>query len=353
MILKAGGVNFEAGLAGAGAGLAAVRRASPAAWAASAAVVARLLLGQRPAGHRHQRQEDGQKPHATSRSSTAFSRWRPAGVALRCVGVDVEVACLHQGGEAPLAQGRHGIGAGHGREHGPVDALGQPQSHHQRLLHQILPADQGRLRRAVALAFDRLQPGLRPARPPGGALACSLGEPAMRARPDADVILIPPIDQIMAAGSPGTGVVGDFVGGQAGGRQSRLGELEHRRRLVLGRQGEGAARMVGEEARAALDGELIERQVLAGQRQRPLELGRPGLLGLAGPRIDQVEGIAREMPARRGDGVDRLVGGMLTAEEAQRRRIERLHAQRHAIDAGLRPARRSGWPRPRSGWPRA
>jgi hypothetical protein len=47
--------------------------------------------------------------------------------------------------------------------------------------------------------------------------------------------------------------------------------------------------MVGEEARAALDGELIERQVLAGQRQRPLELDRPGLLGLAGPGIDQVE----------------------------------------------------------------
>ena len=132
-------------------------------------------------------------------------------------------------------------------------------------------------------------------------LACALGEPAMRARPDADVILIPPIDQIMAAGSPRPGVVGDFVGGQAGGREPRLGELEHRRRLVLGRQGEGAARMVGEEARAALDGELIERQVLAGQRQRPLELGRPGLRGLAGPGIDQVEGIAREMPARRGD----------------------------------------------------
>ena len=56
--------------------------------------------------------------------------------------------------------------------------------------------------------------------------------------------------------------------------------------------------MVGEETRAALDGELIERQVLAGQRQRPLELGRPGLLGLAGPGIDQVEGIAREVPAR-------------------------------------------------------
>ena len=187
--------------------------------------------------------------------------------------------------------------------------------------------------------LDRLEPGLRPARPPRGALghasAGALGETAMRAGPDADVILIPPIDQIMAAGSPRPGMVGDLVGRPAGRREPRLGELEHRRRLVLAGQGEGAARMVGEEARAALDGELIEREVLAGQAEGALQLGGPGFDRLARPGIDQVEGIAREVPAGRCDGGDRLVGRMLTAEEAQRWRIERLHAQRHAIDAGL------------------
>jgi hypothetical protein len=107
-----------------------------------------------------------------------------------------------------------------------------------------------------------------------------------------------------------------------------LRQLEHRRRFFLVRQGEDAAGMVGEEARAALDGELIEREVLADEAEGPLQLGRPGFDRLPWPGIDQVEGIAREVLAGRCDGGDRLVGRMLTAEEAQRWRIERLHAQR-------------------------
>ena len=46
------------------------------------------------------------------------------------------------------------------------------------------------------------------------------------------------------------------------------------RGFFLARQHEAAALMLGEEARAALDGELVERQMLAGERQRALELGR-------------------------------------------------------------------------------
>src|SRR5580693_10593176 len=93
--------------------------------------------------------------------------------------------------------------------------------------------------------------------------------------------------------------------------------------------------MVSEEARAALNGELIEREVLAGEAEGPFQFGRPGVDRLARPGIDEVEGIAREMPAGRLKGGDRLVGGMFAAEEAERRSVERLHAQRHAIDAGL------------------
>ena len=73
----------------------------------------------------------------------------------------------------------------------------------------------------------------------------------------------------------------------------------------------------------------------AREAERPFQFGRPGLDRLARPGIDQVEGIAREMPAGRFKRGDRLVGGMLPAEEAERRRIERLHPQRHAIDAGF------------------
>ncbi len=158
----------------------------------------------------------------------------------------------------------------------------------------------------------------------------------MRARPDADVILIPPIDQIVAAGRTRPGMIGNLVGRQARLDQPRLRALEHLRRIVLVGQGEGAPGMLGEELRAALDGELVERQVLAGEAERPLELGRPGLGRLAGPAIDQVERMAGEGLLRYGERPQRLVDGMLAAEEFQRRDIERLHAERHAIDAGLR-----------------
>ena len=135
----------------------------------------------------------------------------------------------------------------------------------------------------------------------------------MSARPDADVILIPPIDQIMAAGSPRPRVIGNLVGREPGLFEPRLRVLEHGGGSFFIRQDEGAAGMVGEEARPALDGELVERQMLAGQRERALQLLRPRLRRLAGPRIDQVEGMAREMTARRGQRFECFVRGMLAA----------------------------------------
>ena len=61
--------------------------------------------------------------------------------------------------------------------------------------------------------------------------------------------------------------------------------------------------MVGEEARAPLDGQLIEREMLACEREGAAELAQPRFERLARPGIDQVEGLAIEMTAR-GIGED-------------------------------------------------
>ena len=100
--------------------------------------------------------------------------------------------------------------------------------------------------------------------------------------------------------------------------------------------------MIRKEAGAPFDRQLVERQVFAGEGQRVLEFGRPGLGRLAGPGIDQVEGVAREMAARGIESGQRLVRRMLAAEELERSGIERLHAQGHAIDARFGQGREPG-----------
>ena len=92
--------------------------------------------------------------------------------------------------------------------------------------------------------------------------------------------------------------------------------------------------MQREERRVGLDGELIKRQMLGGFRDRSLEFGRPGLRRLSGTGVDQIEGIAIEYRARDADGFQRFVGGMQATQFLQRPVIERLYAERHAIDAG-------------------
>src|SRR6478672_8942596 len=86
--------------------------------------------------------------------------------------------------------------------------------------------------------------------------------------------------------------------------------------------------------RVGLDGQLIKRQMLGGFRDGALELGRPGLRRLARPRVDQVEGIALERGACDRDGGERLLRGVRAPEFLQLRVVERLYAERDAVDAG-------------------
>ena len=83
-----------------------------------------------------------------------------------------------------------------------------------------------------------------------------------------------------------------------------------------------------------LDGELVEREVVGGERERRRQLGRPGLRRLARARVDQVEGEAREGRARDLDRPERLLDIVQPAEEAKVRVVQRLDAERDAVDAG-------------------
>src|SRR3954468_7963732 len=67
---------------------------------------------------------------------------------------------------------------------------------------------------------------------------------------------------------------------------------------------------------------------------RTREFGAPSFGRLTGTRIDQIERIAVEGFARDRDSIERLLGGVQPAEFFERGIVERLHAERHTIDAG-------------------
>src|SRR3981189_1850143 len=87
------------------------------------------------------------------------------------------------------------------------------------------------------------------------------------------------------------------------------------------------------EGRLRLDGELVEREMLGRLRDGAGELGAPGRDRLAWTRIDQIEGIALENPARDRDRVERLAHRVEPAELLEYRVVERLHAERDPVDA--------------------
>ena len=156
----------------------------------------------------------------------------------------------------------------------------------------------------------------------------------MRAGTDAEIILIAPIDEIVPAFLARARMIGDFVSRQARGGEGVLRRLVKRALRLFIRQAEIAARESARESSACLDGELIEREMIARHRQRGIELVAPRCERLPRPRIDQIEREAREEPRRERDRVPRLTRIVAAAEEFQRRIVERLHAERDAVNAG-------------------
>src|SRR3546814_2738063 len=71
------------------------------------------------------------------------------------------------------------------------------------------------------------------------------------------------------------------------GLQHLLRRLVERSCAAFVRQDDLAPRMAGVEGGAALNGELVERQVVAGAVERPAELFAPGRRRLPGPGVDR------------------------------------------------------------------
>ena len=138
----------------------------------------------------------------------------------------------------------------------------------------------------------------------------------------------------MAAGVAAALVVGDLVGRETRRRRHLLRQVVERARRVVVGQRERAVPFQPPEGRALLDGELIEREMVVGERQRLGQLGAPGVDGLAGPCVDQVEGASRHDALRHGDRAPRLRRVVPAPEERERPVVERLHAERHPVHAG-------------------
>src|SRR5262245_1581668 len=179
-----------------------------------------------------------------------------------------------------------------------------------------------------------------PAQPPlwqllgcGGAPLAGDVEPAMRTGPDPGIFLRAPVDEIMPALAPRPRVVGNLIGGKARGRANVLRRVIERAGGIVVWDQELAGRMQRGKRRFLLDRELVEREVFAGLFGRALEFGRPGSRRLSRTRVDQIERIALEGGPRDRHCLERLLCGMQSPERFEGRIIERLNAQRDAIDA--------------------
>src|SRR3546814_7085459 len=106
---------------------------------------------------------------------------------------------------------------------------------------------------------------------------------------DRSIVAIAPIRQIMPALLPRPRMVRYLVARQAGGARHRLRRVEQVGGGVAVGDDELALRRQRREARARLDGELIERQMAGAEGQRRAKLRLPRRKRLAWPRIDQVE----------------------------------------------------------------
>ena len=156
----------------------------------------------------------------------------------------------------------------------------------------------------------------------------------MGARADAGIFVAAPVDQIVLALRANAGVIGNLVGRKTLLRADFLRHVVERARERLVRRLQLARRVQAEERRAFLDRELIERQMFGRFRNRQLQLIGPHLRRLVGAGVDQVERIAVERGAGDRDRIQRLARAVQPTQRLQRGVVQRLHAERDAVDAG-------------------
>src|SRR5579872_320270 len=210
----------------------------------------------------------------------------------------------------------------------------ETQAHHHELLETLLMRERQTLLGRMTALFDGNEPAPGIADLARGKLLAPERQPAMRPRPDPKIIAITPVGKIMTAGTAGAGMVRDLVSDKTRLAQEALGGLVKRPREILVGKDEFASGMERGKARAGLDGELIDREMIAGQGQRLFELRLPLRERLARPRINEIEGKTREKPLRERECRERIAHIMAPPEEAERLLLERLHPERETIDPG-------------------
>ena len=219
-------------------------------------------------------------------------------------------------------------------ERARVDALAEAQAHQQELVALLLAGQRLVLDEAVALALDLGQPHFRMSLGLLREPSLRRDEAPMRARTDARIFAVAPVDEVVPALAARARVVGDLIGRQA----ARLGQFprrfEQREAQFLVGQFELAGVAQALEDRVRLDGQLIERDVVAGElsasassRARRPRSGPAARR--SGRKLKRGKSEAAS-PHRR----QRLVDGVLAPERLEVGVVQRLHADRDPVDAG-------------------
>jgi hypothetical protein len=170
------------------------------------------------------------------------------------------------------------------------------------------------MRSAVAVPFDGGQPTHGIVNLVGSGETVVTGQPAVRAGTNAGVVTATPVGQIVTALGAGLGMVGNLIGGKAGRGGQFLRQFKKRHAVVFvgGRHG------VMKEGCSGLDGELVERQVIAGKFKQAAQFVPPLRFSLAWPRVDEVKGHALKNLASLGHGNVGLGSVVASAQETER-----------------------------------
>ncbi len=162
---------------------------------------------------------------------------------------------------------------------------------------------------------------------------CADCQPSMCPRTDPDVVAVAPVNQIVPAFRPGAGVVGDFVSRKTCLFSHFLSHLKKlRTQLRIGCL--ELSRLVQRKERGPfLDGELIQRQMVRGERDCLFKFQRP--VGRCLPRtcVDQVKGKSGKCFPGDLDCGSRCRCIMQTPEKLQIGIVQGLHAKRNPVHA--------------------
>ena len=129
----------------------------------------------------------------------------------------------------------------------------------------------------------------------------------------------------MARFVPWCCMVRHFIGAKSGLLRQLLSDLEETGCFIFVRRDQLSLRIEIGKSRALLDGELIKRHMPLLLVDRAGKLAAPVLRRLLRPRIDEIEGDAREDPRRQPESRQGFAGSVLPAERFEVRILERLY----------------------------